>query len=153
MRALSSIAFVLTVVASASVAEAQITTVVVPPRQPRAPRSVAAADSGRAADSAAVLEQRLTTMREWVDSAALALDAQPSVAAGDTTAAGAAAGGAPPADAVVPAAPGVSGGLDSAAGEPAFREGATAPDTASALPLVLVLSGAAIGIGAVLRRC
>ena len=108
---------------SASVAHAQITTYIAPPRQPKpSPQMVAAADSARADSAAAVA---MTNMKSWVDSAA-GVAVPPSV--GDTTRA----------DSVPPAV------------VTTFEDGAVAPNTASALPTIAVFGVAVFAAGAVL---
>lgn len=177
------------VVGVSSAASAQITTSVVPPRDSaRRARVVQAADSARRADSASVVS-RMKEMKAWVDSAAVAIAASPSVPPTDGAADAAAARDSqvvtdtvqaartpprmPPdslADSLAQQQPPVQSPQDTTAdtttvvevteevnGHVAperrgLRGGRRAPDTATPLPLLLVLSAASLLTGAMLRR-
>jgi hypothetical protein len=130
-------------VAAASPAAAQFTTAI-PPR-PRADADVPPAVADSIARDTSTVE-RLRDMREWVDSAAVAIDvdvppADSALAAGDSSARADSAGAAPvPETRVAQGAP------------PAFRDGAPAPDTATPLPLIALAGGSLLVAGAWLLR-
>ena len=117
--------------------EAQITTLVPPAREPT-PVTAArdAAEAEARADSIRTVQ--LSDMREWVDSASVAMAAAPDTAAVEVDS-GEVAMERPelPRDR-----------------EPTteFREGAPAPATATRLPLLALIGIGALGIGAVLVR-
>lgn len=117
--------------------EAQITTLVPPPREPQ-PVTAAreAADAEARTDS--IREVRLGDMREWVDSAAVAIAATP-----DSVTLEVDSGEVAVEDPPLPRAP-----------EPTeeFREGAPAPATATRLPVLALVGIGALGIGAALVR-
>ena len=126
--------FVLTLLA-APAASAQFTGLVTPPPRPAPPPEVVARAGDVMSDTA--VERRMTDMKAWVDSAAVAVQAQ---APRDTAT--------PP---VIVATPPVA--------EPApqeevsaFREGAPAPNTATPLPAILLLGAGLVAGGAALRR-
>ena len=171
------------VVGASSVASAQITTTVVPPRDTsRRARAVQAADSARRADSLSVVS-RMKEMKAWVDSAAVAIAAAPSVPPSDSAVAAAAVRDSqvvtdtaqaartpprmPPADTLAdslarqqPAQPDstpIAEVTEEVNGHVAperrgLRSGQRAPDTATSLPLVLLISAASFIGGALLRR-
>ena len=113
---------------SVSTANAQITTYIAPPRQPKpTPQMVAAADSVRQ-DSIATMA--MTNMKSWVDSAAGVVI--PS-SVGDSTRAPSSTG-----DSLPPAI------------VTTFEDGAVAPETASELPTIGVLGLFAFAAGAIL---
>lgn len=122
-------------------ASAQFTGVVVPPKAKAAPvvdtvpRSVA-----EMRDS--VSRVNLSNMKDWVDSAAVALTVVPTPVAVDT------------AMARIPAAPPVVARDTSAraAATTEFREGAPAPNTATPLPLLALLGLTSLGAGIWLLR-
>lgn len=122
-----------------SLASAQFTTVLTPPKKEPAP-AVATTPERAARDTA---ERRtLTNMKAWVDSAAAALDVE--MPAPDTVFAGDSAVVAPEPE-PAPAPP------ESPREETlTFRDGAPAPDTATDLPLLAVLALGSLGVGAVL---
>jgi hypothetical protein len=128
---------VLTVVTLVTVpvaAEAQFTTVVAPPRAKEVAQSAASADSARAhADS--LMRVRLGDMREWVDSAAVAI-----AGVSDTMRVEAVDSG------VVAREP------ERVEPRPTteFREGALAPATATGLPTLALIGIGMLGIGAIL---
>lgn len=121
--------------AGASPAAAQFTAAI-PPRQPAGSAAAGAADSV-ARDTAVAV--RLRDMREWVDSAAVALDVNVPPSSDSAALDTAAAAPAPQAS-----APG---------GETQFRDGAPAPDTATALPFIALIGAGSLLVGAwMLRR-
>jgi hypothetical protein len=124
-------------------APAQFTSTVRAPRPEKPAVVEARQDSLRRADSTSVVE-RMSEMREWVDSAAQAIAAD-----------------APPTDSVAldsaGVAPAASGGeiaMAPAPGPPParFEDGARAPDTATPLPLIALLGMGSMAAGALLRR-
>jgi hypothetical protein len=136
---------------SAPPASAQITTVFTPPR----PERPAEAPVERRAQRAEQLERRIGEMREWADSVAVEVDAEPAVRDTVTvTPDGVAAPQRPaaqpaprPRETVVP--------VDAPRAPPRterFREGAPAPATATPLPLLALLGAASAGLGLLLRR-
>jgi hypothetical protein len=92
-------------------------------------------------------------MKAWVDSAAHALSAQAPDAGADTSSASAKA---PGRSAERPARQARDTGATRTANDTGqvqrFRNGAPAPDTATALPLLTLLGLGAVVVGAVLRR-
>jgi hypothetical protein len=142
--------------ASAQTLPAQFTTVVTPPpkeKRPTVPRSVLGDTSQRDTSTAS----RLSEMSAWVDSAALAMGIEPmaaeSLAASvpaDTTGrplAGPPADttGGPTTDSLAAPAPPPRATVE-------FREGAPAPDTATATPILALIGATLIGAGVLLRR-
>ena len=129
--------------AAPAAAHAQFTTAVQPPARRAEPATVAAAESVVVARRDSVVQQQRLDLRAWVDSAAGALAAgqppAPAVPAADSMAAQ------PPAAAPVT-------GTRPAEGTVEFREGAPAPDTATPLPLLLLIGGGATLLGARLRK-
>ena len=135
---------------AASPAAAQFTTAVVPVKaKPRVDSVATRADSMRKEQRK--LADRMKDMKAWVDSAAVALAAQPSPQSADTSAAAQnAAGATRKGDRVT----------ETAAGEVAesrkettrFKNGAPAPATATELPLLVVLGVGATLAGMALRR-
>jgi hypothetical protein len=130
-----TISFVLALLA-APAASAQFTGLVTPPPRPAPPAELVARGGDVTSDTA--VGRRMTDMKAWVDSAAVAVEAQ---APRDTTT---------PPPVIVETPP---------AAEPApqeevsaFREGAPAPDTATPLPALLLLGAGLIAGGAALRR-
>ena len=133
MRALVVLT-VVTLVTMPVAAEAQFTTVVAPPRAKEVAQSAAAADSARArADS--LMRARLGDMREWVDSAAVAIAGGPDTRRVETVDSG-----------VVVREP------ERVEPRPTteFREGAPAPATATGLPTLALIGIGMLGIGALL---
>ncbi|MDQ3698966.1 MAG: hypothetical protein M3373_13245 [Gemmatimonadota bacterium] len=133
------------IVLAAPSAAAQFTTAIPPrPTPAESPAAVARADS-LARDT--TTSSRLTDMKAWVDSAAVAIDAgapAPAMAADtlrtDTT--------------VVVPAPAPTDAVErrGATRDAVLRDGAPAPDTASPLPLLALLGAGALAAGAWLRR-
>jgi hypothetical protein len=129
-----TLSFVLAAVLAAPSASAQFTGLVTPPPRPAPPVELVAQAGDVAADTTAAA--RMTDMKAWVDSAAVAVAAQ---APADTAT--------PP---VVIETPAAAPAAQEEA--PAFREGAPAPDTATPLPALLLLGAALVAGGAALRR-
>lgn len=115
------VAIVAALMALPSVADAQVTTYIAPPRPTMSPQMVAAADSARRDSVAAVAT---TNMKAWVDSAAGVVVPD---RVGDSTV-------------VDPGAPDVT----------SFSDGAVAPNTASLLPSFAALGITAVLVGAAL---
>lgn len=132
---------------SAAGAGAQITTVISAPKRPDAKQAEAARREEAAQDS--VARVTLTNMKEWVDSAAAALALRP-----DT--------GTVPADSAAatsnvartsPRPDSGAGNVPAPATKPAeFRDGARAPNTATAIPTLALAGGALLVLGFALRR-
>ena len=114
-------------------ASAQFTGLVTPPPRPATPVELVAQAGDVHSDSSAAA--RMTDMKAWVDSAAVAVGAQ---AAQDTTS--------PPA---VVEAPVAAPPREEA---PSFSEGAPAPNTATPLPALLLLGAGLFAGGAALRK-
>jgi len=127
--------FVLTVLLAAPGASAQFTGVVTPPPRPATPVELIARAGDVSDDTTAAA--RMSDMKAWVDSAAVAVAAQ---APQDTAT--------PPVVIETPAA------VEPARQEEvsAFHEGAPAPNTATVLPALLLLGAGLVTGGAVLRR-
>ena len=150
MKLSQLVTLVAAVICAASPAAAQFTSSVVPPKaKPRVDSAVVRADSMRKEQKK--LAQRMTDMRAWVDSAAVALAAQPSSQAADTSAgARSAAGTSRTGGQVTETATGeVAEARD---GATKFKNGAPAPATATELPLLVVLGIGATLAGVALRR-
>jgi hypothetical protein len=120
-------------------AAAQFTTFVTPPRQraDSAKRAPTPAQQAAAADSTARVA--ITNMKAWVDSAA-----------GDVVVNRVDSTGRPVA-AVGPVTPGAATPAN-AESTSVFRDGARAPDTATFLPLLVLVGAGAVGVGVVLLR-
>ena len=131
---ISSLSFVFGALLAAPAASAQFTGLVTPPPRPAPPVELVARAGDVTADTTAA--QRMTDMKAWVDSAAVAVAAK---APQDTTT--------PPV--VVESPPAVEPSREEVS---AFREGAPAPDTATPLPALLLLGAGLIAGGAALRR-
>ena len=114
-------------------ASAQFTGLVTPPPRPATPVELVAQAGDVRSDSSAAA--RMTDMKAWVDSAAVAVGAQ---AAQDTTT--------PPAVVEAPVAAPPREEVSS------FREGAPAPNTATPLPALLLLGAGLFAGGAALRK-
>ena len=125
--------FVLLALFAVPGASAQFTGLVTPPPRPAPPVELIARAGDVQADTTAAA--RMTDMKAWVDSAAVAVAAQSPQ---DTTA--------PPAVVVTPVAPVPHEEVS------AFRDGAPAPDTATPLPALLLLGAGLVAGGAALRR-
>ncbi len=135
-------------------AAAQFTGVVTPP--PAKPRVDTVAKRDSVAEATKQLAARVTDMKRWVDSAALAIAANPPA---DTTSvtvtpSGTSATASTPPSAEPESATVVSSGeVTEPPAEPgAFRNGEPAPATASPLPLYGVLGAVTLILGLALRR-
>ncbi len=130
-----TLSFIVAALLAVPGASAQFTGLVTPPPRPAPPVEMIAEGGAVAADTTAAA--RMSDMKAWVDSAAVAVAAQA------------------PQDTATP--PPVV--IETPAAEPApqqevtaFQEGAPAPDTATALPALLLLGAALVAGGAALRR-
>lgn len=146
MRTWQTLIVAVALAAGASTGAAQFTGVVAPPKAKPSAAAVAAAaaDSARRDTSTAV---RLTEMKAWVDSAAVAVAAATpadTVTRADTTRTDTAAmnrAGRQPAR------------TEAATGDVmTYRNGVPAPNTATLLPLVLLAGAGSLVTGAWLRR-
>jgi LPXTG-motif cell wall-anchored protein len=130
-------------VAAAAPAQAQFTAVVVPPKKPKA-EAVAEGKAANAEQTKAdtALKARMTDMKAWVDSAAVAVKVATPAASDSALRADSAA--------PTPVRPTET---RSAAGDvETFRQGAPAPNTATPLPLLALLGAGSMAAGALLRR-
>ena len=139
-------AFAAIVVLGAARADAQITTVMDPPKRVDPKQQAAAKREEVVQDS--IARVTMTGMKEWVDSAATALAVRP-----DTTAT-------PASDSASAAAQGrqASQRTDSATAAPnrqaaptEFRDGARAPDTGTPVPTVALVGAVMVLLGVALR--
>jgi hypothetical protein len=130
-----TLSFILAALLAAPAATAQFTGLVTPPPRPAPPVELVASAGDVSADT--TVARRMSDMKAWVDSAAVAVAAQPRQ---DTTT--------PPV--VVENAPAVVPPPQEEVS--AFREGAPAPDTATLLPALLLLGAGLVAGGAALRR-
>ena len=128
------LSFVVATLVAVPAAGAQFTGSVTPPPRPAPPAEIVARAGDVMADTTAT--RRMSDMKAWVDSAAVAVAVQTPR---DTTT--------PPV--VVETPPAVA-----PAQEPVteFREGAPAPDTATALPALALFGAGLVTAGMVLRR-
>jgi hypothetical protein len=125
-------------------ASGQFTTFVTPPR-PRVDSATAVATPAQQRTTAdSVARVAITNMKAWVDSAAGDVVVNRVDSAGRPVA----ATGPVTSGVVTPAPPGAA----SAESTAVFREGARAPDTATWLPLLVLVGTSAIGLGVVLLR-
>jgi hypothetical protein len=120
-------------------AAGQFTTFVTPPRQRADSAKPVATPAQAAAAADSMARVAITNMKAWVDSAA-----------GDVVVNRVDSAGRP----VAAAGPVTSGAATPARAESTsvFREGAPAPDTATWLPLLVLIGTGAIGVGVVLLR-
>ena len=139
-------AFAAIVIFGAARADAQITTVMDPPKRVDPKQQAAAKREEVVQDS--IARVTMTGMKEWVDSAATALAVRP-----DTTAT-------PASDSASAAAQGrqASQRTDSATAAPnrqaaptEFRDGARAPDTGTPVPTVALVGAVMVLFGVALR--
>jgi hypothetical protein len=128
-------------------ANAQITTVVAPPKRAATNQQEITRREQVAQDS--IARTTLTGMTQWVDSAAAALALHPDTGAVPAS----------PATVTVPARPDSARSAVSqpapsapAAQPPEFRDGARAPDTATAIPTVALIGGVMALVGLLIRR-
>ena len=144
------VTLVAALVCAASPAVAQFTTAVVPPKvKPKTDSVATRADSMR--KEQVKLAERMKDMKAWVDSAAVALAAQPSPQAADTSAAArAAADTSRKGQRVTATATGEV--AESRNDTTRFKDGARAPATATQLPLLVLLGVGATLAGVALRR-
>jgi ATP-dependent exoDNAse (exonuclease V) beta subunit len=130
-------------------ANAQITTVIAPPKR-NAPNQQEVARREQVVQDS-IARVTLTGMTQWVDSAAASLALRPdtgSAPASDTSAATRrteAARGNPAVTAAQPATP-------QPAATREFRDGARAPNTATSIPTFAVFGGVMIMLGFIVRR-
>lgn len=127
-------------------ADAQITTVIAPPKPAPAKQLEVARRQEAARDS--VARVTLTDMKEWVDSAAASLALRPDTA-GAPADTGVAAP-APPTERSDARTTRDAPRQEAPAGE--FREGGRAPDTATMLPTLALAGGVVMVLGFALRR-
>lgn len=130
-----TLSFIVAALLAAPAASAQFTGLVTPPPRPAPPVELVARAGDVTADTTP--ERRMSDMKAWVDSAAVAVAAK---APQDTTS--------PPV--VIETAPAVEPPPQQEVS--AFREGAPAPDTATLLPALLLLGAGLVAGGAALRR-
>ena len=130
-----TLSFIVAALLAAPGASAQFTGLVTPPPRPAPPVEIIAEGGAVSTDTTAAA--RMTDMKAWVDSAAVAVAAQ---APQDTAT--------PPVVLQTPAA------AEPAPQEEvsAFREGAPAPNTATPLPALILLGMGLVAGGAALRR-
>ena len=130
-----TLSFVVAALLAAPAASAQFTGLVTPPAPPAPPVELVASAGDVTADTTPA--RRMSDMKAWVDSAAVAVAAQapPDTATPPVVVETPPAGVTPPQEEV-----------------PAFREGAPAPDTATPLPALLVVGAGLVAGGALLRR-
>ncbi len=130
-----TLSFVLVSLLTAPAALAQFTGLVTPPPRPAPPVELVASAGDVSADT--TTDRRMSDMKAWVDSAAVAVAAQ---APQDTAT--------PPVVIETPQAVTPPPQEEVSA----FREGAPAPDTATPLPALLLLGAGLVAGGAALRR-
>jgi hypothetical protein len=127
-------------------ANAQITTVIAPPKRNEPNQQEVVRRVQAAQDSVARIT--LTGMTQWVDSAAAALAIHPDTGArpaSDTSAV------ARPV-AAAPVNPKATSSQPSPAPTPEFRDGARAPDTATPMPTIALVGVILLLLGAMIRR-
>ena len=130
----------------AGTANAQITTVVASPPRKAEPAQQAAAQQREKVAQDSIARVAMTGMKEWVDSASAALAIRPDTVprAGDT------AVGTPRAATAPAPKSDSSASARTAEGQPEFKNGARAPNTATSVPawglagVILILTGMAM---------
>jgi hypothetical protein len=129
-------------------ADAQITTVVASSKRSAASQQAVVRREQVAQDS--IARVTLTGMTQWVDSAAAALAIRPDTGSAPATYGAAAArpiqGGKPKVTAAAQPS------TQAPAQAPEFRDGARAPDTATAIPTIALTGGIMLLIGFAVRR-
>ncbi len=130
-----TLSFITAALLAVPAASAQFTGLVTPPPRPAPPVEMIVEAGAVATDTTAAA--RMTDMKAWVDSAAVAVAAQ---APQDTAT--------PPVVIETPAAAEPAPQQDVTA----FQEGAPAPNTATVLPALLLLGAGLVAGGAALRR-
>ncbi|HEX6537460.1 MAG TPA: hypothetical protein VF041_22960 [Gemmatimonadaceae bacterium] len=142
----------LVIVCAASPAAAQFTAAVVPPERVVVKDTTTPKDSARKAR--VVLEQRMSDMKAWVDSAAVALASRPDSVPPETTVVRAESTVAAPVRASPDSVTAVASGevVDERSGTTKFRPGAPAPETATPLPLFAVAGATMLALGLLLLR-
>ncbi|MBC7791720.1 MAG: hypothetical protein H7Z74_17370 [Anaerolineae bacterium] len=130
----------LAISAAAPAVNAQFTATVIPPKKPKPEVTVAAVTTVAAAKDT-TLSEKLTDMKAWVDSAAVALAAKPPTAATDST---------PSTDSVVVAREPTEKAHASSTAR--FKSGSPAPDTATPIPMLLLAGAAMLAAGRWIRR-
>jgi hypothetical protein len=129
---------------SAAEARAQFTTVVQPPPARKTAVPVTVAKDSAGVDTTVV--NRLADMTAWVDSAAVAIGAGKVDSVDSARATPADTTGGPTVDSAAVPRRGAS------QDEPAFSNGAPAPDTATMLPLLALAGVGALGVGLIFLR-
>ena len=142
-----SLLLVLALLAFAPALAAQFTTLVLPAPADAPHRVQARSDTLRRTDSILVA-RRITDMRAWVDSAALAMAAKAPDSVGTAPGADSLARGPKPAPAVAAVKPAAK----PAASPTTFQNGAPAPATATTLPLITLIGVGAVLFGSLLKR-
>jgi hypothetical protein len=125
-------------------ADAQITTVIAPPKRVEAQTAAAVRREEVAQDS--IARVTLTGMKQWVDSAAESLALRPDTGTVPSESPTTATAPAPP------QRPDTSAAAARRESEPALRGGARAPDTATQVPALALAGAALIILGVALRR-
>jgi cobalamin biosynthesis Mg chelatase CobN len=138
-------AFAAMVVLGAARADAQITTVMEPPKRVDAKQQAAAKREEVAQDS--IARVTMTGMKEWVDSAATALAVRP-----DTTATPASDSGSSAAQRQAPQrGDSATAAPNRQAAPTEFRDGARAPSTGTPVPTVALVGAIMVLFGVALR--
>jgi len=133
-------------VTGAATANAQITTVVAAPPKRIDPAQQATVQREQAAQDS-IARVTMTGMKEWVDSAAVALAIRPDTV---PTTADTAVG--TPRAATSPAPRSSAQSPTRADSTAEFRDSARAPDTATTIPAIAVVGAAMIAIGVAMKR-
>ena len=146
MKKYLAVITVLTFGSAVPAVSAQFTAAVAPPKKARVEEAAPAAATAKAAKDTA-LSEKLTDMKAWVDSAAVALAAKPPAPAADSAASPNTS--APSPDSTVIREHGVKPHAESPA---KFKNGAPAPDTATPIPLLMLAGAALLAAGSWIRR-